>query len=377
MASKKIPISLTRADFNYLNYIQQGSIYSGKSLSNSLTISDILKSVVLESMLKVYLLWEEQGAETMKRFLEKSGEANPVIPKTSREFEMDMKNHFTEERLKVILGDFKHEPFSDPIMRNAKPENSSEALRGKEPLIEPGVTNFILVLNDDEMKIFDGLKLVIEHYKKSTISYSEMTRILFRNLFVDVPRDAEPESERYSIILSIYVMGLYGFNAVESILLFRGITGFFVKIPKEKLERLKVIYSDEVILDAYLNELSHEATRIFNEQSKKNKFLRGRSFDPVPGLLPIDDMNLNKSLDEKYRSAISDFSFHSAYLGFHLLYTEWFFNQHKFPLLVSYFNGKDKKGHEFGRDLTLVTKDLFPEILKSLYSFSKHYRDNP
>jgi hypothetical protein len=374
MVSKKIPISLTRGDFNYLNYIQQGSIYSGNPVSNMLTISDILKAVILHSTLNIVVDWEEHGSKALKEFLNACNITNPVLPKTREELILSIKEYITRERLQNILEQLKDEPSG---LHDKADENNLKSfgeLSGKDQLTEPGVTNFILALDENELAFFDLLKKIIEKYKKSTTSYSEMTRIFFRNLIINVDRtDTYKNINRFTFLGKIYVYGIYGFNAVETVLLLHGITDFFVKISKENLERLKIIYSDEVIFNIYLEEVERE-TKKNSSGNKKSLFSTDKKIDN-PSI--IDNISLSDLLDEKYRSAVSGFSFHSAYLGFHLLQSEWFFNQHKLPLLVAYFNGKNKDGLELSHILAPLSMRWFTTAFKDIYSLSKKYRDNP
>ena len=319
MVSKKIPVSLTRGDFNYLNYIQQGSIYSGNPVSNMLTISDVLKAVILHSTLNIVVDWEEHGSKALKEFLDACNITSPVLPKTREELILSIKEYITRERLQNILEQLKDEPSR---LHDKADENNLKSfgeLSGKDQLTEPGVTNFILALDENELAFFDLLKKIIEKYKKSTTSYSEMTRIFFRNLIINVDRtDTYKNINRFTFLGKIYVYGLYGFNAVETVLLLHGITDFFVKISKENLERLKIIYSDEVIFNIYLEEVERE-TKKNSSGNKKSLFSTDKKIDN-PSI--IDNISLSDLLDEKYRSAISGFSFHSAYLGFHLLQSE-------------------------------------------------------
>jgi hypothetical protein len=373
--TKKIPVSLNKNDYNFLNYIQQGSLYSGNSVSSMVTISDILKSTVLHSMLNVYTSWENYGSKTIGEFLHECGQNNLILPKTQQEFSLDMKNLINVKAMESIVRNFKDVSINSTMGKTQEKSSVPENVYGSEPLNKPGTTNFILALNEGEMAIFDAFKIAIDKYRNSETSYSEMTRILFRNLFINVNREDNYKNlERFSMLSSFYIMGLYGFNAVESTLLLHGLTEFHVKISKEKLERLKIIYSDETIFNLYLEELKNVANKELKEKDRKSKFQRKQNIDYT---YPIDNVSLNNMLDEKYRSAVSGFNFHSAYLGYHLLDCEWFFGQHKLPLLVSYFNGSNETGLPLSHLLTPLSLQSFEEGFKDLYSSSKAYRENP
>ncbi len=374
MASKKVPISLSRADFNYLNYIQQGSLYSGNPVSNMLTISDILKAVVLHSTLIIVTDWEAHGSKALREFLMDCGITNPQLPKTQEELTLIIREHIATQSLKDVLGKLKSETPGPHYEDEVNKMRSFNKLVGKGPLTEPGVANFILALDEKELFLFNVLKGIIEKFKKSSTSYSEMTRIFFRNLIINVPiDDPYKNSIRFTFLSSIYVYSLYGFNAVESILLLHRVTDFLMKISKENLERFKIIYSDEAIFNIYMEEVERE-TKKNPSENKESPFSTNKEVDS-PSI--INNLTLSNLLDEKYRSAVSGFSFHSAYLGFHLLLSEWFYDQHKLPLLVTYLNGYDEFGMDPSDYLVSDSMRWFATTFRDLYSLSKKYRDNP
>jgi hypothetical protein len=84
-----------------------------------------------------------------------------------------------------------------------------------EKNIQPGrtKTNFILSMTQYEMEIFDDVKYGIQALFNTTISYSEMVRTLFRELFFS--------SRRGLLFLSqIYIGALYNFSPQDSLLIF-------------------------------------------------------------------------------------------------------------------------------------------------------------
>lgn len=349
MREKKIPISLSKNDYLYLNYIQQGLLYSGCPISSTLDFSDILKATVLYSMLSIYD-WENHGIKTVKKFLIGLGIKDFKIPKTSEELLLVTKLNVTGSILKKYFEQLDNEHIGKKEEPYVVTPIANESVR------DSGVSNFILKLKDEEIDLFDLLKTQLEILKKyadptskDSISYSEMTRILFRNIFIDVSKKNEYwNSVRLNLLSSFYIKGVYGFTALESILLMfhRVKIKNFPEMSKEGLGRLARIYSDETLLKIYLEDLKPRIFKIHTDFGPPKKVkLRGgvtrESFE-------IRSFSDNNDLDAKYISSVVPFvSFHSFFLGYVMLMMEWYLEQHKLPLLFSYFNSRNEWEVEF------------------------------
>ncbi len=380
MSNRKIPISLSKEDYNFLNYIQQSSLYAGMPISNVLTISEILKGTVLHACLNVYSSWENHGKALVSEFFRESKRDIPNLPNTQRELLLEIEKRRNLELLGLTLRGYQFSSFGSSnkeLWRKEQETIEHDKTYGTEPLKEPGSSNFILALDDEMTEVFDLLKIVLDIYSNANISYSEMTRSVLRNLFINVDRkDVQRNIERFSVLSMVFVARLYGFDAVDSVLLLHHLTEFSgTKIARERLERLRLVYSDEQIFNIYIDEMQSESTENKMKNSRKGKFRKIE--ETAESLFPIDNTYINNTLDEKYRSAVSNFSFHSSYLGYHLLFTEWFFAQHKLPLLISYFNGKSRNDIPLSGILTTLTMKSFTEDFKELFLISKAYRENP
>ncbi len=372
MVEKKVPISLSRNDYAFLNYIQQGILYSGAPISKAFDFSDILKACVTHSVLKILGDWENEGIKTVKEFLSEVGITDINLPKTDEEFTLQLKLSLRKSIIDNYLSKIDSESVSEKRSQLIK-EFGAESL-GSETPREPGMSNFILKLKGDEINTFDELKLVIEKFKKSTVSYSEMTRVLFRNTFINVERDdISKQVERFGLLSSFYIGGIYGFNPVESTLLryhFDGGKGL-PKISKEGLERLGHVFSDEILFKIYIKEVKDELSKEFTVPSESRRIYKKEKKNTH-----ILVASQNKLLDEKYRSSvIHSVGFHSIFLGYFLLFMEWFWDQHKLPLLTSFLTARNETEYSFIQPQLFNALLRFELEMENLFKFSKEYRN--
>lgn len=379
MREKKVPISLSKNDYLFLNYIQQGLIYSGRHASSTLDFSDIFKATVLYSMLSI-TDWENHGSKTVEMFLNELGLKEFKLPKTTREMLLIMKMDVTSGVLRKYMKQVDNEFIAE------KKESYGVSLGGPEPLREPGVSNFILKLKDEEIDLFDTLKLQLETLKKyadpsskDPISYSEMTRILFRITFIDIPeKDEYRQSLRFALLSSFYIKGVYGFSAVESTLLLYNLVGLknLPKISKEGLGKLTRIFSDETLFKIYLEELKPSVFDIHTnfDPPQKIKMRRGIKKETFT----LHNINDNDKLDMKYNSSVvPSVSFHSVFIGYVILTMEWRLERHKLPLLFSYFNTKNDIEESFVQQFMVLAYRSFQSDFEELFKISKEYMENP
>jgi hypothetical protein len=373
MNEKKVPISLSKSDYAFLNYIQQGILYSGVPISKAFDFSDILKASVLDSSMKILGDWENQGKQTVEEFLKEIGIADFKLPKTNEEFDLGLKLDIS----KSIMKNYLKRVESDSI-----PEEESERMKeygtehlGSTTMRESGMSNFILKLKGEEISLFDSVKTVLERFKKNTVSYSEMTRVFFRNTFINVEHDdVSKQLNRFGLLSSFYIGGIYEFNPVESTLLLYHSVGManMPKISKEGLERLKNIYSDETLFKIYIDEISNELSRESPDPLKRRKIPKGEKTHSHRIIA-----SQNKLLDEKYKSSvIYSVGFHSMFLGYSLLLMEWFWDQHKLPLLTSFLMARNEIDYSFVHPQLVNALSKFKQEMEHLFDFSKEYREN-
>ena len=90
----------------------------------------------------------------------------------------------------------------------------------------------------------------------------------------------------------------------------------------EKINVFKKIYADQTLFNIYI-----ESAKKNIEEKKGNGANLGALFG---------DIMQNIMFQDKYKSIISGFSFHSTFIGYSMLETEWYFNMHNIPLLSAY-----------------------------------------
>ena len=372
MDEKKVPVSLSKNDYAFLNYIQQGLLYSGIPISNVLDFSDILKACVLHSYLEILGNWENHGKKMVEEFLKDIGISDFNLPKTNEELILSLELAINKDIIRNYLS---RDDTDNSGMDDLRKKYGTEPM-GSSTMKEPGVSNFILKLKGDEITLFDGLKTVLEKFKGkgSPLSYSEMTRILFRIIFINVDPDATlKQLDRFALLSSFYVNGVYGFNAVDSTLLLHRTIGekTMPKISKEGLDRLSHVYSDEILFKIYIEEIDknlidEEAALNNSRRSSKNK---GKETG-------FHNISRNKLMDEKYRSSVvNSVGFHSVFVGYFLLLTEWFWQEHKIPLLTSYLISRNELEYSFIHSLFEQALNKFKESFEGLFTMSKEYRE--
>ena len=372
MDEKKVPVSLSKNDYAFLNYIQQGLLYSGIPISNVLDFSDILKACVLHSYLEILGNWENHGKNLVGEFLTDIGISDFNLPKTNEELILSLELAIHKDIIRNYLS---RDDTDNSGMDDLRKKYGTEPM-GSSTMKEPGVSNFILKLKGDEITLFDGLKTVLEKFKGkgSSLSYSEMTRILFRIIFINVDPDATlKQLDRFALLSSFYVNGVYGFNAVDSTLLLHRTIGekTMPKISKEGLDRLSHVYSDEILFKIYIEEIDknlidEEAALNNSRRSSKNK---GKETG-------FHNISRNKLMDEKYRSSVvNSVGFHSVFVGYFLLLTEWFWQEHKIPLLTSYLISRNELEYSFIHSLFEQALNKFKESFEGLFTMSKEYRE--
>ena len=137
------------------------------------------------------------------------------------------------------------------------------------------------------------------------------------------------------------------------------------KLSKTGLETLTHTYRDETLFKTYITEMRNY---IDNERAIQPFHLNfsdnGKS---APRLFNISQ---NKFLYEKYGSSVvNSVGFHSVFLSYVLLMTEWLWDQHKLPLLVTYLTAKSDTEYSFVHTNTVQALDRFESAVNDLFSF--------
>ena len=82
---------------------------------------------------------------------------------------------------------------------------------------------------------------------------------------------------------------------------------------------------------------------------------------------------MNRSREDLFKSAIANFSFHSAFIGCYMLAVEWTNQLHKLPLIAAYLYPKDLLFAN--RWFENEAKMAFKHILARFYELSERYRN--
>ena len=64
-----------------------------------------------------------------------------------------------------------------------------------------------------------------------------------------------------------------------------------------------------------------------------------RKIQDIEYTIDLANIPKNRERDDRFRSAIAGFGFHSAFIGLVLLYDEFVHGEHKLPLLATYLEG--------------------------------------
>ena len=377
MAVQRIPISLSKNDYAYLNYIRQGYLYGNHSVSDLPEIGNLLKAIALFG-LNVITNWENGGKHMLEYFFSQANdeEALKGLPSTTNDFINRIGKTTLKLQLRGILESIEHNENMEKKEDIGFNEQMNRDINHiSHTTTEHGLSNYILTLKNDEMLLLDMLKLVFQSFSNKSFSYSELIRFLFRYFFIE-PRTKNviEKVEQHELLSVFFIFGLYGFTPTEAILL-RMESAYMVglNIPKEKIDILKKIYTDQTLFDIYIETVK----KIIEEKSgKKEKGLASKFKAPKLELEPLfDDLNQNITLQEKYKSIVSGFSFHSSFLGYSLLDNEWYYCVHDIPLLATYFYSKVKNVSIGNIHMQLGLKN-FQDYFQFLFKLSKKANEN-
>jgi len=358
MTTERIAVSMSKNDFAYLNYIRQGALYSGKSVSLLPEIGDILKAIIFHSIGAISGDWESGGRDILVKFYSVNNDENALknLPKTKDDFLSSIVKNEDRTRIKRI-GKFPKERPS--IFYGGEDYEKFRHETGKIP--DNGLTNYILTIKEHEKDMIFFLKKEFFRFSDRTFSNSEIIRFLLRYYFI-YPEDSDKnlKIEQFLILSSFYIYGLYGYSPIESMLLSHGRTSFLgIETDKEKLDMLKKIYYDKTLFDIYIEEIKN----IMDEKNNKKENTL------------FDDINENEKLNQKYKSMASGFSFHSSFIGYTLLFMEWSFSQHNLPILMTYLYAKNNEA-SIGDIYFRLALNSFEDWFREIFDLSKNYDEN-
>ena len=381
LTSKRVPIAFTTDDYDLLYSVQQAYLYSGKSLNTLWQLSDILRAVVVNAGMDFFGRDIEFLRGRLEPFLKNHGLALSNLPTERSEFNYALAEYLSSMGRKNLAAS------ATKVILEAKMPNVEDIFKAEPRYYRiPGdisssekTSNFILTLDSEEIELYESLRYSIQAYVRTDVSYSEMIRTLFRSTVEIEGEGNTKKAARWHFFASLYIGSLYNFSPPDSILVFSRSDGLYgATIGKAALDTLKWLDRDEAILDRYEEDMKNE----LNQQVREAQREKSGKVEHQPGY-DLTNVNKNREREDRFRSAVSNFGFHSAFIGYSLLYFEWEFSQHKLPLLAAYLRGdvpvnkgtKQEKMTQIGHLLSqLVFNQLFVPKLRRLYETSRIYR---
>ena len=375
-SSKRIPISFSTEDFHLLYRVQEGYLYTGKSRDKMWQLADIIKAIVMKTWITIYRGDYLLAYSALMSFSPKN---SYFFPETKDDYKKTITSYFASmnrnnEAMRALNRECKRPRAYIGVHSEQWDDIKTAHLIEGEKNIQPSrtKTNFILSMSQYEMEIFDDVKYGIQALFHTTISYSEMVRTLFRDLF--------SSSGRGLIFLSqIYIGALYDFSPQDSLLIFSQ-EGHIdsIQLSFQAQDDLIWIDRDSSIFYDYFREIV-KLLKTPPELAKQVEDKKEYGY-----IIDLSNILRNQRLERRFRSSVGDFNFHSAFIGLVLISIEWTYNQHNPSILATYLTGvlefyenknpvKKFFGIEFSRE---VFSHLFSPEMQALYAISKHYQDN-
>ncbi len=253
MTTERIAVSMAKIDFTYLNYIRQGALYSGKSVSLLPEIGDILKAIIFQSLWDISGDWESCGRDILVRFhseKRKDAKALKELPKTKDKLILYLEKYETNGILRGVMKSAKEAGPPELFMMEKDFEKFRQETGGMQ---DNSLTNYILTIKEDEQIMMRVLKEAFHLFSDRNFSYSEIIRFLLRYYFIyseGQDYNNKVRIKRGMMISSFYIYGLYGYNPIESLLLSHALSGFLgLEVDKEKMDMFKKIYYDKTLFD--------------------------------------------------------------------------------------------------------------------------------
>lgn len=380
---KRIPISLTTEDFHLLYRVQEGYLFSGNSREGMWQLSDILKAVVIDAWIDCYRRFPTFGSIKLSQFILNHHGAQYPFPE-EKKYESIINSYFKsigkQSPLLRGMGLMQRASEKYGYLSAESPgadEKISYFMQGEKSIPnDHSTSNFILKLNENELDVFDDVKYYIQAFLNTTISYSEMVRTLFRELLNCNGEMAE--RNKLNFLSSIYMGSLYQYSPQNSILIFSEMKAVRnLQLDPGTLAWLKWAGRDGSIMDSYIREIV----------KLKNPSYLVENITPAEDrgyIIDLSNTLRNLRLEKTYRSSVSLFNFHSAFIGLLLLVLEWKFNQHNPSILATYLNAvidfqdyKDNVKKFFGVEVaTNVFGSFFIVQMEKLYRISAQLQRN-
>ena len=337
---KRISIAFSAEDNDMLYSIQQSYLYSGKSPANIWQLGDLIKGVLVETGKSIVLGDIENINTYLRPFLELQKIQLSNLPATRGEFVSRVTSYLSSLGNSplinaAILWLERPPPNTDSIPQQDMTVYRTNAfdsdVDGTDFSSSAKTTAFILSLNSEESDYLETIRLIIQAYLTEEIPYSTLIKTLFRTKVISLNK---PKFESILFNFHIYMGSLYNFSPVDSLLIFSNLKEFItIKVSKSSLETLKHLNRDLLIMQGYVKDLREELSK--PKKASENE----RKIKDIEYTIDLANIPKNRERDDRFRSAIAGFGFHSAFIGLVLLYDEFVRGEHKLPLLATYLEG--------------------------------------
>lgn len=372
---KRVSIAFSADDNDLLYSLQQTYLYSGKSRANIWQLSDILKAIVVES--GINLLGGD--IEIVNAYLTSIAKSQsvilPTLPKDHNEFMSNVSDYLNSVNdsplVKRIIESLQASRFRTDVMQETYSAFDEKTLYDfdEKTLYDPDfsssvkTTAFILLLNSDETEFIESLRLILRTYIPAEIPFSTLIKALFRITAKGLPK---ARIGRINFLHYMYMGSLYDLSPVDSVLIYSRKPSFLsFNLSHTSLNTLRLLNRDLIIMQAYVSELRKEIFGIKKGKNIKKDVDNEHAID-------LNNFSKNRELEDRFRSAIASFGFHSAFIGFMLLIAEWTTGEHKLPLLATRLSGY--LSSPFGARLNEFTFGFYEYLLDRLFITAGHYK---
>ncbi len=396
---KTISIALQGEDYDLLYSVQQDYLFSGSSIGNIWQLGDILKAIVISTSADFFHPEIDRINLRLWPFLKAHNLPKNKLPKTNDEFANMVELYTNKSKLKLFMK-LAGDSLQARKEETTKPEESDFGYAQVSGNISKSnkTNNFILSLTEEDLELFNRTKVLIEAYV-GEITYPEMVRTFLRSVLSFSPESEMARALRFEFIARIYIGSLYSMTPQESILIFEHVSQFNgISLKLSALEKLKWLDRDSAIFKEYRSQLDrelhfpHERAEVRTKEKEKlvyratnktggDKYVEYGYYEP--GGFQLTRLDLNQEREDRFKSAVNGFGFHSAFIGYCLLFAEWHYEQHKLPLLTAYLIA-DRPVSEKDSPLRIerlayaiqmyAVIDML-RVLNELYSISKGYRE--
>lgn len=370
---KRISIAFSVEDNDMLYSIQQSYLYSGKSPANIWQLGDIIKGVLVETGKNIVLGDIENINTYLRPFLELQKIHLSDLPASRVEFVSRVTSYLSSLDNSPLINTAilwlkRPYPKTDSIPQQDMTAYRTNAfdsdVDGTDFSSSAKTTAFILFLNSEEADYLEIIRLIIQAYLPEEIPYSTLIKTLFRTKMISLNNQ---KFESIPFNFYIYMGSLYDFSPVDSLLIFSSLKEFLtIKVSKSSLETLKHLNRDLIIMQGFLKDVREELSQ--PKKVSENE----RKIKDIEYTIDLANIPKNRERDDRFRSAIAGFGFHSAFIGLVLLHDEFVRGEHKLPLLATYLEGYSSI--PFAKISNKIVFQIYTFLLDELFNIAYFFQ---